>query len=120
MEHGHPVTRYIQDRTVIEDTESTLDLVGQGWGLHNHPERLAYSATPADFGTLIIQRRRWACGGLLILPKLLRQAMRRAERGRLAGLAIRFHYLASLAYGPLAVLLGMILLAATLQLVVMT
>ncbi len=105
VEHGHPVTRYIQDRTVIEDTESTLDLVGQGWGLHNHPERLAYSATPADFGTLIIQRRRWACGGLLILPKLLRQAMRRAERGRLAGLAIRFHYLASLAYGPLAVLL---------------
>lgn len=105
IENGQPVTRYVQDRTVIEDTESTLDLVGKGWSLHNFPERLAYSATPPDYGTLIIQRRRWACGGLLILPKLLRQAVWRAERTRPAGLAIRFHYLASLAYGPVAVLL---------------
>jgi cellulose synthase (UDP-forming) len=30
IENGHPVTRYVQDRTVIEDTESTLDLVGAG------------------------------------------------------------------------------------------
>ena len=104
IENGYPVTRYVQDRTVIEDTESTLDLIGRGWTLHNHPERLAYSATPPDFGTLIIQRRRWACGGLLILPKMFRRA-RCLQSGGLAEFTIRFHYLASLAYGPLAVLL---------------
>src|SRR5260370_11350977 len=66
------ITRYIQDRTVIEDTESTLDLREKGWHLHNYPERLDYSATPPDFGTLLIQRRRWANGGTVFLPKLLR------------------------------------------------
>lgn len=71
MERGFKITRFIQDRTVIEDTESTIDLVMQGWKLHNYPERLSYSATPPDFGSLLIQRRRWANGGLLILPKLL-------------------------------------------------
>jgi hypothetical protein len=33
------VRRYIQDRTVIEDTESTIDLLAKGWSLYNHPER---------------------------------------------------------------------------------
>jgi cellulose synthase/poly-beta-1,6-N-acetylglucosamine synthase-like glycosyltransferase len=54
------VRRYIQDRTVIEDTESSVDLVAKGWELTNYPERLSYSATPPDFGALVIQRRRWA------------------------------------------------------------
>jgi hypothetical protein len=71
-ENGRPVRRYIQDRTVIEDTESTVDLIDKGWRLYNYPERLAYSATPADFGALVVQRGRWANGGLIILPKLLR------------------------------------------------
>src|SRR3712207_4237577 len=44
------IRRYIQDRTVIEDTESTIDLGVHGWRLVNYPERLAYSATPPDFG----------------------------------------------------------------------
>ena len=65
------IRRYIQDRTVIEDTESTVDLLQKGWQLFNYPERLAYSATPRDFGALTIQRGRWANGGLLILPKLV-------------------------------------------------
>src|SRR5262249_15629955 len=39
-------------------------------------ERLSYSATPPDFGALVIQRRRWANGGLLILPRLLRYALK--------------------------------------------
>ena len=60
--------RYIQDRTVIEDTESSVDLIARGWRLVNYPERLSYSATPPDFGALVIQRRRWANGGLIILP----------------------------------------------------
>ena len=63
IEQGYPVKRYIQDRTVIEDTESSVDLAGCGWQLYNYPERLTYSATPPDFGSLIIQRRRWANGG---------------------------------------------------------
>ena len=49
---------FITARTVIEDTGSTVDLVARGWRVHNHPERLAYSATPPDFGSLIVQRRR--------------------------------------------------------------
>src|SRR5262249_13930593 len=68
-ERGFEVPCFIQDRTPIEDTESTVDLMARGWALYNHPERLAYSATPADFGALLIQRRRWANGGLIILPK---------------------------------------------------
>jgi cellulose synthase/poly-beta-1,6-N-acetylglucosamine synthase-like glycosyltransferase len=72
LKGGHEIRRYVQDRTVIEDTESSLDLVNRGWRLINYPERLSYSATPPDFGSLAIQRRRWANGGLLILPKLWR------------------------------------------------
>lgn len=67
------IKRYIQDRTVIEDTESSIDLAMHGWKLVNYPERLSYSATPPDFGSLIVQRRRWANGGLLIMPKLIRR-----------------------------------------------
>src|SRR5581483_10659798 len=67
---GKAIRRYVQDRTVIEDTESTIDLALGGWSLYNYPERLSYSATPPDFGSLSIQRQRWANGGLLILGKL--------------------------------------------------
>lgn len=80
-ERGFPVRTYIQDRTVIEDTESTIDLGAKAWTLVNHPERLSYSATPPDFGSLVVQRRRWANGGLVILPKLLRIARTRRRWG---------------------------------------
>src|SRR6266487_1671287 len=83
-ERGFPITRFILDRTVIEDTESSIDLVSRGWQLYNYPERLAYSATPPDFGSLLIQRRRWANGGLIILPKLLRYLLRGPSRARKA------------------------------------
>jgi cellulose synthase (UDP-forming) len=53
-ERGFAVRKYIQDRTVIEDTESSLDLVSRGWRIFNYLERLAYSATPPDFGSLIV------------------------------------------------------------------
>lgn len=91
------VTRYIQDRTVIEDTESTIDLVARGWRLYNYPERLSYSATPADFGALVIQRERWANGGLLILPALLGYIARSLRSGRLPvrELFMRLYYLVS-------------------------
>ena len=97
-ERGYPIRRFIQDHTVIEDTESTVDLIARGWRLHNYPARLAFSATPPDFGSLLIQRGRWANGGLLILPKLCRYLA-----GRTSGVAtlreafMRGHYLASLA-----------------------
>ncbi len=57
---------------------------------------LAYfSATPADFGSLLIQRRRWANGGLLILPKLLRYVWSAPKNLRLLQeLFMRFNYLA--------------------------
>jgi len=98
---GFEVRRYIQDRTVIEDTESSVDLGLHGWTLVNYPERLSYSATPPDFGSLIVQRRRWANGGLLILPKLRAQARARKARGEHVPrmeLMIRLNYMASIAW----------------------
>src|SRR5947207_3276130 len=98
MERGFPVKVYIQDRTVIEDTESSIDLINRGWQLYNYPERLAFSATPADFGALLIQRRRWANGGLIILPKLLRYLVRGPGRPlRAIEGFFRIHYPTSLA-----------------------
>ena len=105
-ERGFTIKRYIQDRTVIEDTESTIDLVIKGWQLHNYPERLAYSATPADFGSLLIQRRRWANGGLIILPKLMKHLFGRSSSKATLGEAfMRIHYLASIAAVNIALLL---------------
>jgi len=108
-ERGYPITRYIQDRTVIEDTESSIDLVSRGWSLYNYPERLAFSATPPDFGSLLIQRRRWANGGLIILPKLLKYLARKGLRlaAWLEGF-VRVHYLVSIT----AVNLGLLIVLA--------
>lgn len=95
-ERGYEIRRYIQDRTVIEDTESSVDLGLHGWRLFNYPARLAYSATPPDPGSLLIQRRRWSNGGLIILPKLLRYLFREGpRRGILGEAAVRIHYLVS-------------------------
>ncbi|POH67774.1 MULTISPECIES: glycosyltransferase family 2 protein [Cryobacterium] len=98
---GFEIRRYVQDRTVIEDTESSIDLGTHGWSLTNYPERLSYSATPPDFGSLIVQRRRWANGGLLILPKLWRQLRERRRQGHpisVIELALRVNYMASIAW----------------------
>lgn len=92
---GKTVSVYIQDRTLIEDTESTIDLVHKGWKLYNYPKRMTYSASPPDFGSLLIQRRRWANGGLIILPKLLRYTFHTPKDLRLVGeFFMRFNYLA--------------------------
>jgi len=104
-ERGHVVPVFIQDRTVIEDTGSTIDLIRKGWKVHNYPDRLAYSATPPDFGALVIQRRRWSNGGLLILPDLIRfwhTGWR--NRGRTIEALVRLHYLISPAAGSIGVL----------------
>ena len=95
------VKRYIQDNTVIEDTESSIDLAIHGWRLVNYPERLSYSATPPDFGSLVIQRRRWANGGLLILPKLHKLVKQRRNHGKPISkteLCIRLNYMGSIAW----------------------
>ena len=102
------IRRYIQNRTVIEDTESTIDLRAKGWSLLNYPERLAYSATPPDFGSLCIQRRRWANGGLLIMPKLWRTRRARTARGEYNTISenfIRANYMASVAWSSASLLL---------------
>jgi cellulose synthase/poly-beta-1,6-N-acetylglucosamine synthase-like glycosyltransferase/chitodextrinase len=102
------IRRYIKDRTVIEDTESTIDMGIHGWRLFNYPERLSYSATPPDFGSLSIQRRRWANGGLLILSKLrLQSRARRAEgkRTRFGELFLRWNYMASISWSSVSLLI---------------
>ena len=96
---GREVRRYVQDRTVIEDTESSIDLIAAGWTLFNYPERLSYSATPPDFGSLVVQRARWANGGLLIAPKFRRYVRRERADGhrvRRSAVALRFNYMASI------------------------
>ena len=105
-ERGHLVPIFIQDKTLIEDTGSTIDLVARGWRLHNHPERLAFSATPSDFGALAIQRSRWANGGLIIFPSLWSHGQS-SGAGRLETL-IRSHYLLSPALANIGLLLLLI------------
>jgi cellulose synthase/poly-beta-1,6-N-acetylglucosamine synthase-like glycosyltransferase len=102
------IRHYIRDRTVIEDTESTIDMGIHGWRLFNLPERLSYSATPPDFGSLCIQRRRWANGGLLIVPKLRRQSRARKARGertRFGELFLRWNYMASISWSSISLLI---------------
>ncbi|MBN9613108.1 MAG: glycosyltransferase, partial [Actinobacteria bacterium] len=104
---GFPIITYVQDRTVIEDTESSIDLGIKGWTLENYPERLSYSATPPDFGALIVQRRRWANGGLLIMPKFaeqIRVRKRTDDRVRMTERMLRTNYMASLSWASFGLL----------------
>lgn len=104
---GQPVHRYVQDRTVIEDTESSIDLVENGWSLYNYPERLSYSATPPDYGSLVVQRARWANGGLLIAPKFLRYIRRERKAGRRvrrSTIALRINYMVSISWASFGLL----------------
>jgi len=107
-EDGLIIRRYIQDRTPIEDTESSIDICIHGWRLFNFPERLSYSATPVDFGSLCVQRQRWANGGLIVLPKfrdLMNKrysqiGIRAAREGFL-----RLNYLASITWASLGLVM---------------
>jgi len=108
QERGFAIKKYVRDRTLVEDTESTIDFLAHGWQVHNYPDPLAYSATPPDFGSLIIQRLRWSGGGLLNMGKLLRYLRAAPEKStRIPEAIVRFHYLAST-----AVNVGMLVLPA--------
>lgn len=105
---GREIRRYIQDRTVIEDTESSIDLIAHGWNLYNYPERLSYSASPPDFGSLVVQRGRWANGGLLVIPSFnrYRRAQRRAGQPlRWSETALRLNYMGSISWASFSLLL---------------
>ena len=58
-ERGYPIRKYIKDRTLVEDTESSLSFLAKGWSIYNYLDPLSYSEIPADYGALIVQRRRW-------------------------------------------------------------
>lgn len=108
---GFEVRRFVQDNTVIEDTESTIDLALNDWRVVNYPERLSYSATPPDFGSLVVQRRRWANGGLLIFPKLLKLRHRLKHEGKplpFITFLVRANYMLSIAWSSI----GLVLLLA--------
>jgi len=99
-ERGHRIKVYIENKVLIEDAAATIELINKGWRVHHDRGRLSYSATPPDFGALIIQRRRWANGGLLILPNLLRYAVRWPwSIGKLREVFVRLPTLASAAIG---------------------
>lgn len=93
-ERGHSIPIYIQDKTVIEDTGATIDLARRNWTVQNYPARLTYSATPPDFGALVVQRKRWSNGGLIILPSVIRYLMsRRPSFPNLLEGLLRIHYM---------------------------
>jgi len=94
-ERGFSIPVYIQDKTVIEDTGSTIDLVNKDWILFNYPDRLSFSATPRDFGSLIIQRQRWSNGGLIIYPSMLQYARTKSVKLSVAEFLVRTQYLLS-------------------------
>ncbi|HYC56317.1 MAG TPA: glycosyltransferase family 2 protein [Candidatus Binatia bacterium] len=102
-ERGWPIRKLLHDETVIEDTETTLALRRRGWTVLSHLERLAFSSTPADFGSLLVQRLRWANGGVVLVPRLMRALFSAPSRAAGAELAMRLHYLVSL--GPTALAL---------------
>ncbi len=104
---GIEVSLFVRDSTVIEDTESSIDLIAHGWSLYNYPERLSYSATPSDFGALVVQRRRWANGGLLVLPRFFSVVRARARQHHAMSAAntlLRLNYLASITWASLGLL----------------
>ncbi len=108
------VTVFVQDKTVIEDTGSTIDLHDRGWHVHNHFDPMAFSATPADFGALAIQRKRWANGGLILFIDLLRSHFRHPRALRqLPRLVVQSHYLLSPAIGNIGILGLMLLWTST-------
>jgi len=109
QQDGKTVAVFIQDRTVIEDTGSTIDLLAKGWRVENYFAPLAHSATPADFGALCIQRKRWCNGGLLIIGSLIK-AMFTAPRGSFGRLSfvLRAYYLLSPVIGNLCLFTVMI------------
>jgi len=107
--HGYQIKKYIRDRTLVEDTDSTADLIPKRWTVYNYPERLAYSATPPDFGTLLVQRARWANGGLLVVPKLLKYGLAKPRSWlKLRETIFRFYYVFALS----AVSLGFLIVVA--------
>ncbi|MBY0355551.1 MAG: hypothetical protein K2Q12_07450 [Rickettsiales bacterium] len=111
LSEGKPVTIYIQDGTVIEDTETTLALLHKGWRVHQYPKRLAFFSTPPDFGSLLIQRRRWANGGILLLPSLIRYVMRTPKSlALIKELFVRFDYLT---WGPVGCVMGLLMACVT-------
>lgn len=107
ISEGRTATIYIQDGTVIEDTETTLALLHKGWRVYQYPARLAYFSSPPDFGALLIQRRRWANGGILLVPSLLRYIARAPKNLALAReLFVRIDYLT---WGPVGCLIGLVM-----------
>lgn len=98
---GLEVEVFVRDSTVIEDTASSIGLLAHGWSLYNYPERLSYSATPEDYGALVVQRRRWANGGLLVVPwffSIVRARRHSDAPMRLSSVLLRLNYLASIAW----------------------
>src|SRR5215216_6531716 len=65
---------------------------------------------PSDFGALVIQRRRWANGGLIIFPRLIELwSGGQSPRAGTLETIIRSHYLLSPALANVGVLLLLVI-----------
>ncbi|HLX37005.1 MAG TPA: glycosyltransferase family 2 protein [Candidatus Binataceae bacterium] len=112
VERGFPIKRYIKDRTLVEDIESTIDFLEHDWQIFNLTGRLAYRGTPDNYGALLVQRRRWAGGGFVNLPKYLRCLMRQPDWKRSVPEALlRLHHLGAQTVNLGGLLLPLLVLA---------
>lgn len=112
VEDGFPVKRYIKDQTLVEDIESTIDFLAHDWEIFNLTGKLAYRGTPASYGALLVQRRRWAGGGLVNLTKYLRCLARRPDwMRRVPEALLRLHHLGAQSVNLGGLLLPLLILA---------
>jgi hypothetical protein len=111
-ERGYPLKKYIKDRTLVEDIESTIDFLAHGWEIHNLLDPIAFRGTPADYGSLLVQRRRWAGGGLVNLPKYMRCVLSLPDwKSRVPEALLRLHHLGAQAVNLGGLLLPLIFIA---------
>jgi peptidoglycan-N-acetylglucosamine deacetylase len=54
---------------LAEDTDLTLRVLQQGWGIHYEPDAICITESPEDYKSFIKQRNRWQFGMLQVLFK---------------------------------------------------
>jgi cellulose synthase/poly-beta-1,6-N-acetylglucosamine synthase-like glycosyltransferase len=90
--------KFIHDRTVTEDAETSVALWKRGFEIMTYPEIMAWSLGPKDIGSLVSQRERWSLGFIIHMFSLVRgNARKRLRRAMVfAGLAnVAFLFLSS-------------------------
>jgi len=91
--------------TLIEDVETSLKLIRNGYKIVTSPEEQCQTFSPPDMRGVQIQRERWASGGYRIATKiLLRDCINGTYKSKdMKEIMLRFNYVLGLNLLPLAV-----------------